>query len=522
MGKRSRRKKSADRNPSRQTHAHGPASARVDPSQLNAMYGFLRARQLEGTLPGEPGLGVWPITSNRVFFGWGCLTFADWDTSRARGEDWPPREPPGLDMAAKSRRIRYYRRVRDFKEFRQALVSQHLPSTSFRITEDWFDAEKGVIPDPRETDVIIGSHAVGFCAYDDTSGRLKFINSWGPEWGDNGLGTLSYRSFKDRSIETWIISQGYWTKQLARSLVMKLAPRVIVHSKPCELMYGLPDVLQGGHSYGLEIYDDAADERMAWALANVRGGFLDIEDLFVRPRYRGGGLASKLCDDLKKTSDRLGLIPRLWVSFADCGEENRPALEAVLRKLDLSLRNTHERWAAYVALPGRSGQPLEPIQIPDRPSMSLNWRKAAATLLSSTIALAPETGATLELAADVAFSNADPAGVPRDRLRANSLETPPASPPIAARNPSGRPRRPFRGFDVECAAFESLKPELLARAEGQYVVLVGDAMEGPFVSAEEAQRVGYARWGLGPLYIKQVVANEPIIVAPLGVVPWSL
>ncbi len=93
--------------------------------------------------------------------------------------------------------------------------------------------------------------------------------------------------------------------------------------------------------------------------------------------------------------------------------------------------------------------------------------------------------------------------------------------PISS-NPSERPRRPFRGFEVERTTFESLKPELLARAEGRYVVLVGDAMEGPFVSAEEARRAGYARWGLGPLYIKQVAACEPVVVAPPGAVPWPL
>jgi hypothetical protein len=81
-----------------------------------------------------------------------------------------------------------------------------------------------------------------------------------------------------------------------------------------------------------------------------------------------------------------------------------------------------------------------------------------------------------------------------------------------------KPRRPFVGFDREQATYERRKPELLKTAEGQWVVIVGDELVGPLESDEAAQRAGFRRFGLGPLYIKQVLAEEP----PPVVLPWDV
>jgi hypothetical protein len=78
-----------------------------------------------------------------------------------------------------------------------------------------------------------------------------------------------------------------------------------------------------------------------------------------------------------------------------------------------------------------------------------------------------------------------------------------------------RPRRPFTGYDRERSAYERLKHELLVTAEGKFVVFVGDQMLGPFATEDEAERSGYAAFGLGPLYIKRVSAEEPVAVLPL-------
>ena len=70
--------------------------------------------------------------------------------------------------------------------------------------------------------------------------------------------------------------------------------------------------------------------------------------------------------------------------------------------------------------------------------------------------------------------------------------------------------RPFTGFDRERATFARLKPDLLATIPGQFVVIVGDEVERPVATFGEAERAGYRRFGFGPLYIKQVLVEEPV------------
>jgi hypothetical protein len=70
--------------------------------------------------------------------------------------------------------------------------------------------------------------------------------------------------------------------------------------------------------------------------------------------------------------------------------------------------------------------------------------------------------------------------------------------------------RSFIGFDRERATYARLKSDLLATIPGQFVVIVGDEVAGPVATFGEAERAGYRRFGLGPLYIKQVLAEEPV------------
>ena len=70
--------------------------------------------------------------------------------------------------------------------------------------------------------------------------------------------------------------------------------------------------------------------------------------------------------------------------------------------------------------------------------------------------------------------------------------------------------RPFTGFDRERSTYLRLKLDLLATAQGQFVVIVGEDVEGPVATFGDAERAGYRRFGFGPLYIKQVLIEEPV------------
>lgn len=50
----------------------------------------------------------------------------------------------------------------------------------------------GIIPMPSNHEVPIGAHAITLVGYNDTTQRFKFVNSWGNEWGQEGVGEVPY------------------------------------------------------------------------------------------------------------------------------------------------------------------------------------------------------------------------------------------------------------------------------------------------------------------------------------------
>ncbi len=93
---------------------------------------------------------------------------------------------------------------------------------------------------------------------------------------------------------------------------------------------------------------------------------------------------------------------------------------------------------------------------------------------------------------------------------AETTESPRASSEVASAPAPPTGRRPFVGFDRGQVGVARWKPDRLVRAEGQYVVRVGDELEGPVETFSDALRAGYDRFGLGPLFVKQVQAVDPV------------
>ena len=166
---------------------------------FSPQYAFIRGRQLEGTYPGDRGVGIWPVTVLRVGHGWDWVPEDRWpyDTSI-----WPPVEPPGLDSIAKNYRLNtYYRRVRTDDDCKGVL--QHMPvMTALQLTDEWYDAPQGRICSLRAS-ALGTSHTVLLIGYDDHKKEFSFQNSWGVQWGDRGFGYIAYDVFQATCIESW-------------------------------------------------------------------------------------------------------------------------------------------------------------------------------------------------------------------------------------------------------------------------------------------------------------------------------
>jgi len=115
-----------------------------------------------------------------------------------------------------------------------------------------------------------------------------------------------------------------------------------------ERQWGVPNLL-GGVLYGVDIYDLAADDPLGWGLAVVRDGYLDVEELFVKPSNRRTGIASRLASLLSGRASGLNLPLCFWVPYADVNSTNLATFVRLTRRLNMSIKRSDVPWASYVA-----------------------------------------------------------------------------------------------------------------------------------------------------------------------------
>ncbi len=225
-------------------------------------------------------------------------------------------------------------------------------NAAFEITEQWFEAEDGVIRMPRHEEPIIGSHCVAIVGFDLSSNVFIFLNSWGRQWGSQSRGFLPLKYFDKYLVSAWT---SHGQGPLPDYYAGEGNDTVSWGNWDC-----LGNSLHGGDLVrGREVYDGSHDERMGWTFALHREGFLDVEELFVRPQYRGRGYGSQLVDMLLELAGELKRPLRLWVPFADWTPSNLPIVERIVEKLGLRLFHADVRWAAAMA--------LDPAALPPAP-----------------------------------------------------------------------------------------------------------------------------------------------------------
>lgn len=322
-------------------------------SRISVLYGFVRGRQLEGTFPGDPETGVWPITAMRIFFGWGSIMDDQWPVQRPLV--WPPpAEPPGLDALAEQRRINHYFRVRTVDECKRTLAFCGPVLASFEITNEWFGAPQGVIPAPLPETQYIAAHAVLLVGYNDKKNRFKFVNSWGPDWGDKGCGYLDYNSFETAWDEAWFMDLASPDSRNP-------------HSGYSQLSFAFRRTALGCVYHGIE-FRDPQDLRIAWALAVQREeGWLEVEELFVRPTFRRQGHGKALVRRLDDLARELECKLKMWISHADIDASNISIIDKLIAPFGLARKASPYRWAAQLAGLVGDDEMGQPIPRPSSP-----------------------------------------------------------------------------------------------------------------------------------------------------------
>jgi len=331
------------------------------PFTHSRLYGFYKARLLDGTLDRGPRYGSYCITAMGVWAGWGQV--AEWRRPLTRGPVvWPPVEPSGLDRIAKFRRSFAHFRVRNIDDVKRAIIAPALVLFSVPITRSWRTASGGVIPIPPDPQAFTEYHAVAGAGYSDTRGHIEFLNSWGPNWGRDGRGYLPYSYFTRYCSDAWFS----WP-QVSRNWLPKKLGVVADQTIPSfsrATMQQVDDIGDGifqrlsmftnplGNACGvLDFWHSEFDLRIGWSIVTIRDGFPDIEDLFIMPEFWSTDNVRYIVSVIDDMAGREKYPIRLWIAWADTiyNSANFNTVNEVIRALSLTVSPSPHSWAAYVA-----------------------------------------------------------------------------------------------------------------------------------------------------------------------------
>jgi GNAT superfamily N-acetyltransferase len=307
------------------------------------MYRYIRAIQLDGTYPNDDG--VWAISGERISKGWGELDDAHlWSPP---DDEWPPDEPPALDADAEANRVAAYTRIHDAEHCKRALQIGWPVVAIVPITRAWFHVPLGRVEPATEEGPLIQWHSLTLLAALEEEDRFLFPNSWGERWGDHGAGTITYDYFDRQVIEAWVVHLPT-TVRAHSTHEGEFELRTLNYVSAIGDDVAVLDVWLPGSSGRAEL--------AGWYIAVTRPSSVEVQDFFVKPSFRGRGVARKMADYLTGFARFFNLCLRVWVPHGDMRKDAK-AVEAVARLLGVTLTRSTERWATHlgVALPRTPG-----------------------------------------------------------------------------------------------------------------------------------------------------------------------
>ncbi len=285
-----------------------------------------------------PRKGVYLLSAYRIRCGWGAINETRWPYST---KGWPPIRPhghDGFDRIASYTRIAGYLPVRRIAEAKSLLRRGMQFQLTVPTTPQWYNSTDGRIAVPRliRKDTFKDTHAIWIVAYDDLRKHFVFRNSWGEQWGDRGYGYLPYSYVLLYMFEAWAPIPVLDIRPELPPSAYALSPAT--HQSPAG------HLLLHFSVYGHD------GEKVGWCFTQVREGFLDVDDFFVKPGYDPDH-ALVLTTALLKAHRDTGLPIRFWISHCDAspGSYNHDLVHKVVVGLELTMRPARERWANSVA-----------------------------------------------------------------------------------------------------------------------------------------------------------------------------
>lgn len=177
----------------------------IDVQPVSRLFIYYNERVKEGTVSIDNGAQI--RTGVKSVVKQGACHEEHWPYVQKRFRDKPPRH---CYTKAEQNKMPAYQRVKVTMEDIKAALAEDHPIMFGVMLYEAFDSERvartGNVPMPKKGEAALGGHAMLMVGYDDKTQRVKFLNSWGPDWGKGGYGTLPYAYVSDTNLadDFWV------------------------------------------------------------------------------------------------------------------------------------------------------------------------------------------------------------------------------------------------------------------------------------------------------------------------------
>lgn len=167
--------------------------------ELSPRFVYNLCKKFDGA-PDEEG--TYPRIAMKVLLNYGVCLESFWPY-KPHQTDTPKKN---ADTNAKIYRIKAYARLKSLIEMKRSLLVNGPFMAGVEVFESWFNKKvenSGIIPMPKDSEEMVGGHAICIAGYDDSTQTFKFKNSWGVKWADKGYGYIPYDYIKKYCSDAW-------------------------------------------------------------------------------------------------------------------------------------------------------------------------------------------------------------------------------------------------------------------------------------------------------------------------------
>lgn len=175
------------------------------PSRLFIYY---NERVIEGTVSQDSGAQIRDGIKSVAKVG--VCPETEWPYKISRFKTKPK---PLCYMDAKQHEAMIYLRVSNLLSSMKHCLAHGFPFVAGFTVYEGFEsqevADTGILEMPRNSEQVVGGHAILVVGYDDSRKRFLIRNSWGINWGQHGYFTMPYAYLMDSNL-----SDDFWTIRL--------------------------------------------------------------------------------------------------------------------------------------------------------------------------------------------------------------------------------------------------------------------------------------------------------------------